>query len=65
MPPNFKIGFEKVRGKTPSAELGKVSLYGDKRYCVRHIVSTEGIAADKLKVELISSLSSPKSGKDV
>ena len=49
MPPKFKIGFGKVRGKAPSAELKKMSLYGDARYCVKPHRVTRGNCGRQVK----------------
>ena len=47
-------------GEKVSAELGEVSLHGNTRIVLGHIVSREGTEVDKAKVELISNLPTPK-----
>ena len=48
-----------------SAELEKISFYGNKWIVLGHIVSSKGIEVDKPKIELIANLPTPKFVKDV
>ncbi|CAL2277586.1 unnamed protein product [Prunus armeniaca] len=54
-----------MSGNKFDSQLGKVSIYGETRCCVGHVISSKDIEVDKAKIDIISNMAAPTSVKGV